>query len=394
MLLKRICSLGIMMLSIWVLVGAWHASAQEGGRALQEVEGSPSLVGDFADLVVMTPDGRYLYVASEETITAFSFSGGTLREVDGSPFYVVDDYYYPIDMTISPDGRYLYVAHRGFVGRSLLSPITAYLIQPTTGALVELRNSPFTTYASSGRGLNRVAMMPNGRYVYALNTDDKTIAVFRLNGNTGNLYENGVVEVGGSTYTPVDIAISPDNAYLYAANQGFVEDGQFIPLSIYRIDNRNGNLAEVRNSPYLLPAEGALGFSDIAVHPSGQYLFLLNSSARSLTVLELRNRSVPTRSATLSLDGVDFEPYALAIHPSGQRIYIASHGFLARSLLSPLMVVAFSADEEHLALELVDQIAVVSQGEGLGRLAVSMDGHFVLQTNPAMGALHIFKITE
>lgn len=379
-----------------VLCTVWGSTtwAQDDDAPLTEVDGSPALVGDYAEQVVMTPNGRYVYVASEETITAFSFRNGQLREVDGSPFYVAGNRYRPIDMAVSPDGKYLYVAHQGFIGRSLLSPITAYLIQSSTGALIELRNSPFTTYASSGRGLNRVAMMPNGRFLYALNTDDKTITVFRVNTNTGNLYEEGVIEVGGSTYTPTDIAISPDNAYLYAANQGFIEDGDAIPVSIYRIDNRNGNLREVVHSPYGLPAEGTLGFSGVAVYPSGGYLFLLNSSARTLTALRLQNRSIPTDGVTLSLDGLDYEPYAMAIHPTGERIYVANHGFVARSLLSPLTVVSFYADDETMDVGVVDQVDVVSQEDGLGRLTVSPDGHYVLQTNPAVSALHIFRITE
>lgn len=393
MMAKRFWLL-MMVATITAVLWGSVATAQDDRRALEEVDGSPALVGDYAELVVMSPNGRYIYVANEETITAFSFDNGDLREVDGSPFYVAGDYFRPIDMVISPDGRYLYVAHRGFVGRSLLSPVSGYLIQERTGALIELRNSPFTTYSSSGRGLNQVALMPNGNFLYALNTDDKTIHVFRVNANTGNLYENGVVEVGGPTFTPTDIAISPNNAYLYAANQGFTDDGAAIPLSIYRIDNRNGNLTEARQSPYDLPADGTLGLSAIAVHPSGNYLFVLNTSARTLTVIAMENRTTPVASATIRVGSEDYEPYALAINPNGDRIFISNHGFVGRSLLSPLTVVTFSDRNGTMRLNIQDSIDVISQEDGLGHLTVSPDGAFVLQTNPAVSALHVFALND
>lgn len=362
---------------------------------LQEVEGSPVLADLQSELMALSPDGRFVFVANDTTVTAYEVTAAGLEEVSGSPFYVAGNDYQPAALVVHPNGRFLYVAHAGFVGRSLQAPVAAYSIQQETGALVELRGSPFSTYAASGRGLSALAITPNGRYLYAVNTDNKTVTLFTVNTRTGALRERDIVAVGGLTYAPVDAVVRPDGRYLYLVNQGFTEDENVedaSPLSIYRIDSRSGGLRETYSSPVSIPTDGGKGLSGVAVHPNGDFLFALNETNKAVTLLRLDTLGTPAEQFTFRIDGDDFSPHDISVSPDGGLLFISNTGFVPMSLLSPITVLMFDAEE--LAITATWQVPVLAQGDGLGQLAISPDAGYLYVSNPGLGGVHMFAISE
>lgn len=83
------------------------------------------------------PTGRFGYVANRtsNSVTAYSIDGttGALMQVAGSPFPAGS---LPMSVTVNPTGRFAYVANFGS------HDVSAYTINGTTGALVPLTGSP------------------------------------------------------------------------------------------------------------------------------------------------------------------------------------------------------------------------------------------------------------
>ena len=122
------------------------------GGALAAV-GSPVSVGTnppyYADYAAFSPNGDYLAVVDETTdkMTAgrlymFSVSsGGALTAVAGSPFTVGEK---ADSVSFSPDGKLLVVAN---IDSDSLSIFT---VAPSTGVLTPTANSPYSTFGADG----------------------------------------------------------------------------------------------------------------------------------------------------------------------------------------------------------------------------------------------------
>jgi len=62
-----------------------------------------------------------------------------------------------------------------------------------------------------------IRLSPDGKFIYASNRGDDSIAVFRIKEDSAGLILAGIYPTKGKT--PRDFAFSPDGRFLYAANQ-------------------------------------------------------------------------------------------------------------------------------------------------------------------------------
>jgi 6-phosphogluconolactonase len=126
------------------------------------------------------PSGRYLYAVSElrSTVTAFRWDAGrgTL-----APFQVLRTLppgftgrNTAAELVVSPDGRFLYASNRGDDSLAL------FTIDATTGALTPAGHVP-----SGGRTPRYVALDPSGRWLLVANQDSDSIVAFHLDRATG-----------------------------------------------------------------------------------------------------------------------------------------------------------------------------------------------------------------
>ncbi|QIS12754.1 lactonase family protein [Nocardia arthritidis] len=113
-------------LAVAVTVCDWNADRGELRPGFTIGTADPTgLFGNYAAAPVVSPDGRYLYVANcgHDNIAAFAVSGATLtllgRTLSGARRLY--------GLTISPDGRRLYAAHRG------TNTVTWLDLDPSTG---------------------------------------------------------------------------------------------------------------------------------------------------------------------------------------------------------------------------------------------------------------------
>jgi 6-phosphogluconolactonase (cycloisomerase 2 family) len=225
--------------------------------SLTVVPGSPFPAGSEPSELAITPDGRTLFVTNEGSndLSAFSIaSDGTLSTIGGSPYPAGES---PHAISLTPDGKYLYVASLS------ARVITAFSIAPD-GALATLAGSPFpSAYYQLGESVT-----PDGKYLYTSSVGaGEYVSTFSIAAN------GGLTAVPEPRYTsggdhPGGITVTPDSRYIYSANHGEYEGRQgpeegkssISALSIAP----GGSLSAIAGSPFF---ETPYGPVELAVTP-------------------------------------------------------------------------------------------------------------------------------
>lgn len=151
--------------------------------------------------MAFTPDGRFFYVVGEldSTVTAFSFDAASGAFSEMETLSLLPEGYTgqntAADIHIHPSGKYLYASNRG------QNSLAAFSIDPATGKLDSLG------YTSTGGVTPRnFAIDPTGKFILAANQDSGSIYVLSLDPATGALSATGQ-EV--SLPAPVNVLFYP-----------------------------------------------------------------------------------------------------------------------------------------------------------------------------------------
>jgi 6-phosphogluconolactonase (cycloisomerase 2 family) len=147
-------------------VGAITAFAINPDGTLNQV-GSPVRVGRFDGDLAVTPDGRRVYLISQDTDQIFGFAiraGGELAALPGSPYLVSS---FPEGIAISPDGRFVYTASVGAGGHGVGPGAVSGFAIAIDGSLTQVPGSPI----AAGLFPVGITIVPNGRFVYVSGGD-------------------------------------------------------------------------------------------------------------------------------------------------------------------------------------------------------------------------------
>ncbi len=240
---RKIDGIGVDGLSgaTWVIVspdGAHVYAAGELDHAIAAFTRNPTtgalaFVGEYRDGVAgidglerirgiaTSPDGAHVYAAgfADDAIAVFGRnpSTGTLTFVEQQKNGVggVTGLDGAIAVTVSPDGMHVYAAGR------FDQAVSVFARNPTTGALsfVERHQDGVAGVDGIG-GTIFVTVSPNGDHLYVASELDHAVAVFARDSMTGSLtfiesQTDGVAGVDGLR-TAFSVAVSPDNAFVYA----------------------------------------------------------------------------------------------------------------------------------------------------------------------------------
>jgi 6-phosphogluconolactonase len=135
----------------------------------------------------------------------------------------------PRHFSFSPDGKHAYAINE------LRSTVTAFDYDPRRGTLKALQT--ISTLPEDFRGENtcaEVQVHPSGKFLYGSNRGHNSIAVFKIDPQTGELTEAGRQDK--DIKVPRNFALDPTGKWLIVANQ----DGD--SLVVFRIDQETGAL--------------------------------------------------------------------------------------------------------------------------------------------------------
>jgi YVTN family beta-propeller protein len=252
--------------------------------------GKPIPVGDEPDIMVVTPDGKTLYVAAGGSGSSRGLAPVTPVDVatgkPGTPIRVAQ---YPAALAVTPDSRTLYIARWHTV-----VPVSVATGQP--GQPIKVGIEP-----------DAMAVTPDGRTLYVASYISNTVTpVDVATGKPGT-----PITVA---HAPIALAITPDGRTLYVAINGNTASGYpgghyVVPINV--ATGVSGPLIHVGASPLAM-----------TVAPDGRLLYVACGTYSAITpVIVATGRPLRPIQVAPAWSGGSV---ALAVSPDSRTLYVAN----------------------------------------------------------------------
>ncbi len=263
----------------------------------------------FAVLVCMTfvcsenvsgqPSGITLFVGNNvsDDVSVFAVQrDGTLVEIVNSPFSAGEDVQ---AIALTEDGTHLAVSN---AGKSMFFEELWLFNIDSAGGMTPVPNSPFQT------GDAPLGMAIGGsELIFVPSAADDVVWVFEIDGDDltsppGNPFQ--------STIFPNEIAVTPDNRYVYTSHL-------FGGISGWRV-NANGSLTPLPGSPFATPNDGF----ELLVTPDGRHLYLAGGLSNDIAGYDIRDDGVlvPLPGSPFASGGTS--AVNLAMNPGGDYLFV------------------------------------------------------------------------
>jgi YVTN family beta-propeller protein len=235
------------------------------------------------------------------------------------------------DAVVSPDGRYLYVAHNRGADGGANGMVSAIDVACATVVATVLLDD-----------VAALAISPDGRRLYAISCDRRTYHEYPEGEltiiDTGSHAAISTIAVGAC---PETITVSPDGDYLYITHYGTCSVSAVNPTTgnstalvlrdaplavVFAPDSGH---AYVRNAHSLTVIDSVTNDANdiytgelprgLQLSPDGKRLYISNFGDGTLSVVDTITGSVAT---TVDVRGY---PEAVAVSPDGERIYVGDY---------------------------------------------------------------------
>jgi 6-phosphogluconolactonase len=171
--------------------------------------------GPHAHFICLSPDNRFALNCDLglDKVFAYRLDADTAKLSPGDPpFANVAPGSGPRHLTFSPDGKFVYVINE------MASTISTFADDATNAALAEMQMlSTLPTDFSGNNTAAEIIMHPSGKFLYASNRGDDSIAVFAVDQKSGLLTFIECQSTQGRT--PRHFVIDPTGHWLLAENQ-------------------------------------------------------------------------------------------------------------------------------------------------------------------------------
>ena len=175
-------------------------------------------------------------------------------------------------IVLDPAGKFAFVCDLG------LDKLMSYRFDGSQGTLTA--NQPAFTAAKPGAGPRHLVFSPDGRHAFVINEINSTIVRYGCDAAAGVLTEMQTVsslpEGFTGTSTAAEIAVHPSGKFLYGSNRG--DDS----IAVFGIDAASGSLAFLQRVP-----SGGKTPRHITTDPSGKYLFAANQNSGNIVIFNL-----------------------------------------------------------------------------------------------------------
>jgi len=177
----------------------------------------------------------------------------------------------------SPEGRYVLVCDLG------LDQVRVYRWRLWRGALEEAPVSVLAT--APGSGPRHLSFHPNGPYAYVVNELDSTLTACRWDGRSGRLDALQTLStlppgVDPSTNTTAEVAVHPSGKWVYVSNRGHDS------IAMFRVDPESGRIG-------LLGQENTRGRRPrhFALDPDGRWCLVAHQDSDTVVVFRVDART-------------------------------------------------------------------------------------------------------
>jgi 6-phosphogluconolactonase len=277
--------------------------------------------------VVCANVGRFVYVGNSLSYNVSAFAidpiTGALAPVAGSPFASA---IFAGPIIVDPNGKFAYVSGGGSV--------SAFTIDPISGALTMVAGGPFTCPVAPSPlepGFSvGIAVPPSGGFLYDLCSyawqpppfsgpifsPDGVVALLSIEPNTGVLQAGSLFGVGAGS---TSFSFDPSGTHMYVENQGDFHRNYPASTMAFPVDSTTGALG-----PVSLSAPGYALY--LAFDPTGNFAYAAydDGSIRAFTVDVTTGALADVTGSSL---GSVFTPgyyTSVTVDPSGTFTYILS----------------------------------------------------------------------
>lgn len=172
--------------------------------------------------------------------------------------------------------RHAFVADLG------LDRIMIYQYDPEKGTLE--KNQPSWVTIEAGSGPRHFAFHPSGKYAYLINEMANTVTAMSHDPSSGELEPMQTISTlpqgfQGKSYT-AEVVVHPSGKFLYGSNRG--QDS----LAIFRIDPQTGKLTAAGHQSHKIKTP-----RNFAIDPSGQYLLAASQDGNAVVVFRVDPQS-------------------------------------------------------------------------------------------------------
>jgi serine/threonine-protein kinase len=251
-------------------------------RAIANTVTATILVGLAPEGVVLSPDGRRIYVTNSHSnsVSVIDTDSKTLTAT-------IPVGQKPRSVAFTPDGRRIYVTNN----------------DSNSVSVIDTASNTVTTTIPVGADPSDVAVTPDGRRAYVTNSHSNSVSVIDTANNT-------VTVTIPAFQTPAGVGVSPDGRRVYVSN--YFDSNRSDPTnSVSVIDTASNTVAGT------IPV--GFGPENLAFAPDGRHAYVANSNSNSVSVIDTASNTV---TATVP---VGRTPVSVVISPDGQRAYVTNY---------------------------------------------------------------------
>ncbi|MGB6897862.1 MAG: lactonase family protein [Candidatus Acidiferrum sp.] len=324
--------------------------------------------------------GTYTTKTTSKGIYAYRFdpAKGQLTSI-GIAAETVD----PSFLAVHPNGKYLYAVNEvGNFNGEVSGAVSSFAIDAKTGALRFLNQVP-----TRGAGPCYVSLDKTGRYVLVANYDSGSIASFPVQGDGSLGTASGFVQHSG--FGPDKdrqagphahwISTSPDNRFALAIDLGLDQ------VIVYGFDADRGVFTPMLSG--FAKVKPGSGPRHLAFLPDGKFAYVLSEMASTVTVFSYRAKTGSFSSLqTISTLPADYsgpkEGAEIAVLPSGKFLYASNRGHDS--------IAVFAIDQKKGTLRSLAQ--VLTGGKTPRHFAIDPTGAYLLAENQESNNVVVFHI--
>jgi YVTN family beta-propeller protein len=286
--------------------------ANDGTGALTPVPGSPFTVPGQPFGIAATPNKQFLYVTSFQNnqISSFSISpaSGVLTALVCPTVPTTD--VQPLKIAINPAGTLLYTANQ-------IGSVSGFAINATTGCLTAISTTTTDTVA---RG---ITIDQSGQFVYVV-TGGGGIDAFQI-GASGTLTRLALSGFDSGTTTMLAVKAVPTFEVLLATDGGSTND-----IRTFNINTSSGTLTPIITTAS--PANPSAIAFNTPLNATTPLFYVANTASNNLTVNTVdATGAIGATSLTVP---VATGPIDLAVDPTGKFLYVANNGSSTVSVLN------------------------------------------------------------